>query len=399
MFHLIALSLLSLPCIMWWSLLADWLIRGRRLPALSKQSGEDLPGSAWPSLTVLIPARNEEGAVERSVRSLATQDYPNLQILVVNDRSTDRTGAILQQLADEFSNVSVHTIKELPAGWLGKTHAIWTGTKLAGERDWFLFTDADVVYAPHTLRRAVRYGEMNAIDLLSLYPDLDLRGFWERAIIAYFVGLSFFRFGPWRVNNPRSGVYIAVGAFNLVRRSVYERVGTYQSLAMEVVDDVEFGGLVKRAGANLKIIIGLNSVRVRWQEGVRGIMRGLTKNSFAGLGYSLIRTMMALAGQFVLSIVPFLGLLMLPSLAGWIALATLAGILGAYWMSSHGTGIHFLHVIGHPVAAIIFMLILIRSAFHTIRDGGVNWRGTHYSTDELRRGKTRSVSAGPSEGA
>ncbi len=345
--------------------------------------------SRWPSLAVIVPACNEERYLEKALRSLCDQDYPNFRVIVVNDRSTDETPIILERLQREYRRLSVETITALPRGWLGKPHALWKGANLAGDAEWLLFTDADVIYAPETLRRAVGYAETQRLDLLTMYPGLIMRGFWERAVIGYFALASFFAYPPWRVNNSKSGAYFAIGAFNLVRRAAYDRVGTYRRLAMEVVDDARLGWLMKRSGARMRIIIGLGAIQIRWQEGLRGVIDGLTKNCFAGFNFSLVRTIVGSFALLLVSMFPFLGLFFASGLAFWLLAATIVAIFGSFAMASRGTGMNLLYALAHPAAAVIMIYIMLRSAFTTIRNGGVSWRGTYYDLNSLRAERSK----------
>lgn len=385
--HALFLIALLAPLVLWWGMLLDWLIRGRDIERLADLPAEELPDLGWPSLTVVVPARDEEHSIESALRSLATQDYPGLNIVVVDDRSTDQTASLLLNLSLEFSNITIETIRELPPGWLGKTHALWRGAQRAGGVGWLLFTDADVVYQPASLRRAVRYAEVEGIDLLTLYPGLILRGFWERAVIASFGLLSFVAYAPWRVNNPKSGAYFATGAFNLVRREAYDQAGGHKRLALEVIDDARLCWQMKRAGARVKVIIGRRAIRVRWQMGVAGIVRGLTKNFFAGLNFSLAKAVAGSAGILLFSVVPFIGLIRLPHLSGWISAASVAALFGLYQLSSRGTGVSFLFAATHPLAALVMIYIIFRSTYVTLLSGGVTWRGTYYSLQELKEGR------------
>ncbi len=393
--HVLFLVALLAPVILWWGMLFDWLIRGRGIPRLAAQPAEELPGFGWPSLAVIVPARDEETSLEPALRSLATQDYPRLKIVVVDDRSTDQTSSVLLRLAHEFPNVAIEAVQELPSGWLGKTHALWRGAQRAGKVDWMLFTDADVVYTPGTLKRAVRYAGSNGIDLLTLYPGAVIRGFWEHALLGCFALLSFIGYAPWRVNNPRSGAYFATGAFNLVRQEAYVRAGTHKQLALEIVDDARLCWLMKHAGARVKVIIGRGAIQIRWQVGARGIVQGLTKNFFAGFNYSLTKTIAGALGILLFSVVPFAGLVRLPHLSGWLCVASVAALFVLYHLSSRGTGINVLYAAVHPLAALIVVYITFRSALVTLHGGGVTWRGTHYSLALLREGRrsehTRSI--------
>jgi cellulose synthase/poly-beta-1,6-N-acetylglucosamine synthase-like glycosyltransferase len=173
-----------------------------------------------PPVSIVVAARDEARAIERAMRSLLALDYPGLELVAVDDRSADPTGAILDRLAAANARLKVLHVRELPAGWLGKNHALALGARDAtGEI--LLFTDADVEFAPYSLREAVAVLEDERLDHLALAPRLRLPGAWLAACVAYF-GRQFYVFlRPWRARDPRSGAHIGVGAFNLVRASAY----------------------------------------------------------------------------------------------------------------------------------------------------------------------------------
>lgn len=376
--------ILAVPAIVWWGKLLDWIIRGRGLVRLCDRPVQRPDDSPWPSLSVIVPARDEDKWVETAVRSLAIQDYPALNIIVVDDRSSDRTAVILDSLGVEFNNITVEHVQELPKGWLGKTHALWRGVQQAGAVDWLLFTDADVIHEPGTLRRAVLEAELHGIDLLTLYPGMILRGFWEKAMISYFGLLVSFSYPSWRVNNPRSGAYYAIGAFILVQRQAYERSGSHRRIALEVVDDVRLCWMMKRNGARVKLLIGQGSIRIRWHEGLWGIVNGLTKNFFASLGYSLWMTFVTCVGLILVSVCPFVGLLGIPHIWGWLSLATVAAIFVSHGVACRASGIGPGYSVAHPITGLLMVYLALKSAVTTLRNRGIRWRDTFYPLDVLR---------------
>jgi len=201
-----------------------------------------------PGVSIIVPARNEEESIRETLAQLLGLDYSNYEIIAVNDRSTDRTGQIMEELAASSRSVGlpklgllkVIHISELPSGWLGKTHAMWmAGQQASGE--WLLFTDADVIFKPDSLRRAVAYANAERADHVVLFPRMIMKGPGERMMIAFFQMLFVFGHRPWRVADPQARDHMGVGAFNLVRRTVYEAVGTYRALRMEVIDDMKLG--------------------------------------------------------------------------------------------------------------------------------------------------------------
>src|SRR5438270_1089467 len=221
--------------------------------------------SGNPRVSIIVPARNEEESVEQCLRSLLSLDYDNYEVIAVNDRSTDRTGEILERLSNDpgssnhrgrvvpLLRVIHHT--ELPPGWLGKTHAMWTAAKEASG-EWLLFTDADVLFKPDSLRRAIAYAEAEPADHVVLFPRMIMQRAGEYMMIAFFQTMFIFGHRPWKVADPSTDDHMGVGAFNLVRRRVYDAVGTYEALRMEVLDDMKLGKVVKKAGFEQRNVFG-----------------------------------------------------------------------------------------------------------------------------------------------
>ena len=201
-----------------------------------------LPGN--PRVSIIVPARNEEETIEQALNTLLALDYDNYEVIAVNDRSTDRTGEIMERDCGKsplsqkrengapacHSDLRVIHHSELPAGWLGKTHAMWTAANQA-TGDWLLFTDADVLFKPDSLRRALAYAESEPADHVVLFPRMIMKRPGEYMMIAFFQTMFMFGHRPWKVADPSTDDHMGVGAFNLVRRSVYDAVGTYRGAA------------------------------------------------------------------------------------------------------------------------------------------------------------------------
>jgi cellulose synthase/poly-beta-1,6-N-acetylglucosamine synthase-like glycosyltransferase len=354
-----------------------------------------------PRVSIIVPARNEELAIEQALNTLLALDYDNYEVIAVNDRSTDRTGEIMDSIGKNphpnvTKNVTLgwgtrapsfrvvhHT--ELPSGWLGKTHAMWTAANQA-TGDWLLFTDADVMFKPDSLRRALAYAEAEAADHVVLFPRLVMRGPGERMMIAFFQTLFVFGHRPWKVADPKTDDHMGVGAFNLLRRRVYEAVGTYEALRMEVVDDMKLGKVVKQAGFAQRNVFGGDLISIRWARGAMGVVNNLTKNFFAVLSFQWGRTLLSAFGLAFLNFGPFLGV----GLAhGWarvpyaVALASMFAIYIGIWRRSDVPPYYFLL---HPLSAALFIYTLLRSMVLTVWNDGIEWRGTKYPLEELRKG-------------
>lgn len=375
-------------------LAAIWLVPTLQL-ALHFSEIADLTQPEWeppkdallPPLTIVVPARNEEAEIEPALRSLLQLNYPQLQIVAVNDRSTDQTGAIMDRLAAEPAaqdRLRILHVHDLPPGWLGKLHAMWLGAR-QGSGEWLLFTDADCVFHPVSLRRAVHYAIKTGADHLVLFPTAHMKTLGERMLISFPQIMANFAMRPWKVRDPNARDHIGVGAFNLLRRSAYDAIGTYEKLRLEVVDDLKLGESIKKAGLRQDVVYGTGLVTLRWGVGAAGIIRNLEKNLFAFLQFrlSLILTVCALV--CFLCVLPFAGLALAAgwARAGFAAAVTMIAI--AYAFAARVTGSSPLLFLTCPFAALLFNVALLRSAYRTLRDGAVTWRGTKYSLAELRK--------------
>src|SRR6266851_642380 len=220
------------------------LVNLARIPRLSRGGGRR---AAYPRVSVLVPARNEERGVAAGVEPLVALDYPDFDVIVVDDRSTDRTGEILETLARRSPRLRVISGSDPPEGWLGKPHALALASR-AATGDLLLFVDADVRYDRRALAEAVDLLEAENADLLALLPRIEARGFWENVLMPY-LGVSLF-FGPAFLANRDRPKWFAIGGGtgNLIRRRAYDAVGGYDALRDSVVDDVHLAWKVKRAG-------------------------------------------------------------------------------------------------------------------------------------------------------
>jgi glycosyltransferase involved in cell wall biosynthesis len=387
-FHWIAGTILALA---WFSRIVD--------AALGMPSVADISQPEWDRkstgdsvnlrVSIIVPARNEEEDIELSLTRLLELDYDNYEVIAVNDRSTDRTGEIMERVAENpvltSGRLRVIHHRELPAGWLGKTHAMWTATNEASG-DWLLFTDADVLFKPDSVRRALAYAEAEKADHVVLFPRMIMKQPGEYMMIAFFQTMFVFGHRPWKVADPKSRDHMGVGAFNLIRQSVYEAVGTYKALRMEVLDDMKLGKVVKNAGYAQRNVFGGDLISIRWANGAMGVVNNLTKNFFAILSFQWPRTLISAFGLAFLNLMPFLGVWLAH---GWARLpyaVALGSMFSIYLGMSLRSGVPAYYFLLHPVSTALFIYTLLRSMFHALWNDGIIWRGTRYPLEELRKG-------------
>jgi glycosyltransferase involved in cell wall biosynthesis len=353
--------------------------------------------SGNPRVSIIVPARNEEEVIEQALSTLFALDYDNYEVIAVNDRSTDSTGEILGRIGQNprpsapnarrtghpLFRVVHHT--ELPAGWLGKTHAMWTAANQA-TGDWLLFTDADVLFKPDSLRRALAYAESVPADHVVLFPQMIMKRPGEYMMIAFFQTMFMFGHRPWKVADPSTDDHMGVGAFNLVRRRVYDAVGTYEALRMEVLDDMKLGKVVKKAGFAQRNVFGGDLISIRWAKGAIGIVNNLTKNFFAVLSFQWWRTVISAFGLAFLNFGPFLGIFLTHGWARVPYVVALGSMFLIYIGLSRRSAVPPYYFLLHPVSTALFIYTLLRSMILTLWNDGIEWRGTKYPLAELRKG-------------
>ena len=381
------------------SLLAlGWLWQGltalRGIPTLPdladpKANWPELPVNAQPDVTVVVPACNEEESIRATLNSLLASTGARLQIVAVNDRSTDRTGAIMDQIAAQTKptanphSLEVVHIQQLPPGWMGKAHALATGASRTAA-PWLLFTDGDMIFDPRAISLALRYARAERADHVVLAFSLELKSIAEAAVFATFQALAAWNLRLWKVADSKSRAFFGAGGFNLVRRAVYEEVGGFDSLRMEVVEDLRLGWRIKRAGFRQRVVLGAHLVRIRWIQGALGIVGLLEKNGFAGMRD---RTGIALLAFFGFAVQIVLALAAIAS-GGWAAVAGVAvyaAIFLTYFANRRFTQASPWTAVLFAPATAVLLFAFARSMLLTLKRNGVVWRGTLYPLAELRR--------------
>jgi glycosyltransferase involved in cell wall biosynthesis len=363
------------------------VINSRRVKYLSGVPA--LQGGSAPSLAIIVAVRNEEKDLPDALKSMCELDYPNYRLVVVNDRSTDGSAAVLKKFAQQYEHLTVIQVDELPAGWLGKNHALYKGYEGSPE-EWLLFTDADIRYAPDTLRKAVHYAATRQLDHLPVLPDVNSRSGFFNSIMDTFKVMLDIRLRPWEVTNPRSKAFIGVGAFNLVRRSSYEAIGTHKAIALRPDDDLKLGQAFKLAGFRQEVLYGDGHIGLEWYSSVKEFIAGLMKNTFSTVDYKFPMVIAGCVSTFIVFVLP------LPLLlgAGGPAERILAGVILLFqvilFLFKRGMRRVWWYALMIPVAGSIMIYIIWVSAVRTIRQGGIYWRDSFYPLSELRKGVSRS---------
>jgi cellulose synthase/poly-beta-1,6-N-acetylglucosamine synthase-like glycosyltransferase len=388
----LTLALLLIGILAAWLRFAWILTRAARLPNLARAADAPVAERPWPRVSIVVACRNEEAEVRRAVSSLLAQDYPAYEVVAVDDRSEDATGAILRDVGAQHPGLRVVRVDELPDGWLGKTNALHQGAARASG-DWLLFTDADVVFAPHALRRAMAWALGDGLGHAVALPHFIAPGFLERSFVSLFAMFLLLHLRVDQLGRAGSRAHIGLGAFNLVRRDAYLSIGGHERLRMEIADDVKLGLVLRRSGVRQGCADSGGLVRVRWQQGFTASMRGLLKNFFAGSEFSWWQTMRSVLLIPFATTLPVLCLAFAPGaglrLLGAAAFGVAAVLHGASARRlAGGWGIEGLLL---PVAGVCLSLVALVSALGATLRGAVIWRGTRYPLRALRAGSVRDA--------
>jgi len=382
-FHLATVLLAWLVALAWLWKVTDAAFGLPRIPNLLLPEHNIAPAGS-PSITVIVPARNEAADIAATLHSLLAQDYPNLQIIAVDDRSTDQTGDLIDTIAGEHPDKlrALH-VTDLPSGWLGKTHAMALAARQA-PTDYLLFTDADVLFRADAIRRALGHAVATSAGHLVTMPTTLIHRWDESAILGFFQIFALWGTRPWRVADPNSKRdALGIGAFNLLSRSAYLEIGGFESLRMEIIEDLALARRIKHAGLVQRVAFGRGLVSLHWASGIKGLVGVMTKNLFSAFRFSIWLALLGCLWLLVFCVAPAAGLFFAPTRIP--ATLTIAAVVWAYWLMSRHSGISTGNALFFPFGALVFIFTLLRSMLLTLKRGGVIWRGTFYPLTVLRK--------------
>ncbi len=348
-----------------------------KLQQLSKQPLiADQPGVA-----VIIAVRNEEDDLEKALQSVCNMNYQNYRIIVVNDRSTDRTAEILDGFKTRYPQLEVVTVTTLPHGWLGKNNALYQGY-LGSTEEWMLFTDADIEFHPDTLSRALSYAVANRLDHLPILPEVVSRSAALNSVLATFAITLIMHLKPWDAKKPGSKGYAGIGAFNLVRRDAYEKIGTHAAIKLRPDDDLQLGQQMKKAGMRQDVLIGLGYIRLEWYRNLGQFSSGLLKNAFATADYNLMIAIGNVMAVLILIALPMPVMFIFGTTAIRLMAAVVLLFHIIYMVLVPPNKWWFALMI--PFAGFLMAYTFLRAAIVNLKQGGIYWRDSFYSLEMLR---------------
>jgi hypothetical protein len=359
-------------------------IGNRSVGALRDMS--PLPEAEPKRVSIIVAARNEQRNIRAALQSLLDLGYPDYELIVIDDRSEDETGRILDEMAASTPRLNVIHIDRLPDGWLGKNHALWTGSRQASG-DYLLFSDADIIMEPTVVTRAVAYMEQHRLDHLAATPSMRMPTVFLGMFGASFI-ITFALFTrPWKAKDPASHCHIGIGAFNLVRAEAYRQVGGHETIRLRPDDDIKLGKIIKKSGFRQDVAYAPEFLAVEWYASVSEAVKGLEKNAFSGADYSIPLVLCGAVFHTLCNIWPFAALCVTGGLTWGVNVAVVVVTLLIFVDCARVHQVKTWYAIGYPLASALFVVILLRTMLLNLVQGGIYWRGTFYPLKELKANK------------
>ena len=357
------------------------------MPDLTMVDWDVLP-EGLPTLTVVVPARDEADKIGATIEALMAADYAGVRVLVVDDRSTDGTGAIVDAYVEEYAvrrpgALSAIHITELPEGWLGKTFALMVATENSAS-DYLLFTDADVLFSPSVLRRSLVLAQDARADHLVVLPTVEVRSRGEGIVLGFLQAMGIWATRPWRVEDPKARRDIAgIGAFNLVRREALNELGGWLPQRLAVLEDITLGRRMKAAGMRQRMAFAPGMVLVHWARGGHGLLVNMTKNLFSAFNFRPLLVLLMTVWIGVFFLLPLAGLVWWGTVVQ--SLIVLVCIGATYRVMGAASRIDARYAWLYPLGATAMIFAMVRSMVVVLARRGVVWRGTLYPLKDLRR--------------
>jgi len=351
----------------------------------------DPPAADSPLISICIPARNEEHNIRKCVESVLGQDYPNIEVIVLDDRSTDATLVQLNEIASRDSRLHpIHGL-DLPSGWAGKPHALFQASA-AAQDEWLCFVDADTFLAPRAISACYARALETRADLLTTMNEQILGTFWEKVVMPLVMTALSVGFSPRKVNDPNSRAAIANGQFIMIRRTVYDAIGGHEKVKDQIVEDKAISEQVKWNGYRLIVADGMQVIRTRMYTSLPAMWEGWTKNIYLGLRDHPAMLMLgafgaalALLAALFLPLWPLLGVYGYIHGGGWQAIVVVIQSFTVWaWLIyfrvrvARGMHISAWYALTTPLGAGVFAAMMLTSAWKVLSGQGVTWRGRKY---------------------
>ena len=390
-FQCMALWLAAIVVVLWFGLGAR-TFRSLRGTTILRANQLTSPLESFLKVSIIVAARNEEEALPAALQSILALEYPDLEVVLVDDDSRDRTGAIADEWARKPAaggRLKVLHNKQLPPDWHGKVHALHLAAS-AARGEWILATDADMVFHPSILRVAMSCALERGVQFLSIVPELEFGSFWERVVLPAFSFLITSIFPLHQVNDPKSSRALAAGAFILMKREDLNALGGYARLRNVLIEDVRLADLFKHHGRRIYLAASRGLFRTRMYSSGREMFEGLSRSAFEGSGFSVPKILGAMLLANLLAVFPWAALLarILRDLRfggpvlhdPFLLVALLACALASlvYLPFIRHFRVPVLYVFALPLATLFYSCVAVNSTFTGILGGGVPWKGRRY---------------------
>ena len=354
-----------------------------------KNLSEQIPidKNQWPTISIIVSALNEEKDIEKALLTLLRLDYPHLEIIAINDRSTDSTPMILNRLQTEYPRLKVAHIQNLPKGWFGKNHALHVGSQLA-QGDWLLFTDADVAMRSDTLLKSISYVMQHQVDHLTIYENHQRNDFWLKILLLGLYIVYSMHKKPWRISYSWSKKSLGHGAFNLVKTTAYQQCGGHAAIAMECLDDLKLGSLLKNNGFQQDTVDGRDFIARDWYTSLPHMINGMKKNSFAYYNYQVLPACRDAFLAWGFYIWPVIASICFSGPLRSLNLVNVGLTLFVSLFVAKQFRLQKRYAIFYPFSVGILLYTVFNSIFSVCKNKGVIWRGTYYSLQAIKGKKS-----------
>lgn len=335
-------------------------------------------------VSVIITACNEENHIADTIIHLTKQIYPNLEIICINDRSVDKTGNILNELAQQNDKIKIKHLETLPSGWIGKNYAASEGAAMA-QGQWLLFIDADVLLEPHTISRAVQHASNKQLDHLSAIANYQCKGLMYNIVHLIWKGHGLvIPFKPWRARFKRSKKAMNLGVFCLLKKSVYEACGGHAIAPLECLEDYRLGERIKTKGFSTDVVDAQSDISINWYSTLRQHINGFKKNAFAYFRYRITPVIFGIMGWYILFVWPLFALFLTQGVCQFVNFVNTLLLFLIYLTVSKFFKVSKWYALFYPIGLIFYPYLIISSVIYFYVNKGIYWRGTFYAAPILR---------------